>query len=81
MHDEGKRIFKALNIVYRPVRKIYQIVNYYFSVPMRQAYHMLRDRGKRGMESTAAQQCFDRNKFLFRRSHWKIAKNFARHSI
>ena len=54
MHDGGQRIFKPLNIVYRTVRKIYQIVNYYFSASMRQAYCTLRDRGKRDMESTAA---------------------------
>ena len=77
MHDEGKRIFKALNIVYRPVRKIYQIVNYYFSVSMRQAYHMLRDRGKRGMESTAAQQCFDCNKFFIQKKSLENCKKLC----
>lgn len=42
---ERKKMYRPLDIVYKPEKKIGQIVNCYFLILMRQAYHVIRDRG------------------------------------
>ena len=46
LDGERKKSYKQLDVFYKPVGKIDEIVNYYFSPSMRQAYHVLRSRGK-----------------------------------
>ena len=41
--NERKKLFKAIGIVYRPVSKINQVINCYFSKSMRNAYRILAD--------------------------------------
>ena len=41
--NERKQLFKAIDIVYRPVSKINQVINCYFSKSMRNTYRILAD--------------------------------------
>ena len=56
--------YGAVGIVYKPVSRIDQIVNCYFTSSVRNAYcaasHL-----KKGLEITAAEQCYACNKFFF----------------
>ena len=56
---ERKKMYRPLDFVYKHVKNIDQIVSCCFLPSMRQAYCVvLRDRGKQGMESTTAGQCY-----------------------
>lgn len=69
-------MFKPLDIVYKPVEKIDQVLNCYFSSLIRQVYCVKRDRG---MELTTANQCFACNKFFIQskslENHMKICNS------
>ena len=41
--NERKQLFKPIDIVYRPVSKINQVINCYFSKSMRNGYRILAD--------------------------------------
>lgn len=56
-------MFKSLDIVYKPLSKIDQTVNCYFSKSTRNAYWLLKNKGKDGMELLTADQYFAYNNF------------------
>ena len=68
--NERKQFFKPIDIMYRPVSKINQTINCYFSKSMRKAYRAVRER-ERGNEMTTADQCYACNKFFVKRNPWK----------
>ena len=71
--NEKKELFKPIGIVYKPVSKVNQIINCYFSKSMRNAYRAISD--KKGKESTTVEQCYACNKFFIQK------KSLERHLI
>lgn len=51
-------MFKPLDVVYKPLSKIDQTVNCYFSKSTRNAYQLLKNKGKHGIELLTADQYF-----------------------
>ena len=52
---ETRQLFKPIDVVYRPVSKINQIINCYFSKSMRNAYRVVSERKYGQITSTADQ--------------------------
>ena len=50
---ETRQLFKPIDVVYRPVSKINQIINCYFSKSMRNAYCVVSERKYGQITSTA----------------------------
>ena len=63
--------YVAIDIVYKPVPRIDQIVNYCFTSSIRNAYRAASHLEK-GLENTAAEQCYACNKFFCRKKVWKV---------
>ena len=61
--DQRKENFQPIEIVYKPVSKISQTINCYFSKSMRNAYHVVGDL-KKGKDVSSVDQCFACNKFF-----------------
>ena len=64
--------YKSINIVYKPVPKINQIINCYFTISMRNVYRVVSDKNN---VFTTTDQCFGCNKFFIER------KSLERHMI
>ena len=58
--------FNGFKIIYKPVSKISQTINYYFSKSMRNAYRVVSDL-KKGKDVTSADQRFACNKFFIQK--------------
>lgn len=65
-------MFKPLDVVYKPLSKIDQTVNCYFSKSTRNAYQLLKNKGKHGIELLTADQYFAYNNFFAQK---KLLKN------
>ena len=65
--------YRFINIAYKPVSKINQTINCYFTTSMRNAY---REVSRKNNVSTTADQCFGCNKFFIKRNalerHMKV---------
>ena len=70
--------YVAVGIVYKPVSRIDQIVNCYFTSSVRNAYRAA-SHLKKGLEITAAEQCYACNKFFLQKksleSHLKTCSS------
>ena len=62
-----KKYYKPLNIIYKLVSSIEQPVDYYLTSYMRNAYRVVRSKGKRSLEATTAEQCYVCDKFFIQR--------------
>ena len=56
--------YKTINIAYKPVSKINQTINCYFTTSMRNAYQEV---SRKNNVSTTADQCFGCNKFFIKK--------------
>ena len=72
--NERKKLLKPIDIVYKPVSKLNQIINCYLSKSMRKIYRVISDL-KKEKETTTAEQCYACNKFFIKKKiFWKISK-------
>ena len=73
---EIRETFQPIDVVYKPVSKVYEIANGYFAKSIRQAYRGVCSKDKKGTESTTAEQCYGCNKFFTKKktleNHIKI---------
>ena len=65
--NEMRQNFKLIDIVYKPVRKVNQIMGCYFSFLMRNAYRVTSE--KKGQNVSTPDQCFACNKFFIERKY------------
>ena len=61
--NQGKQLFKPIDIVYDPVQNFYYIVDYYFTFHLHVAYCLQYSKGKKGTEILHAFQCYSCYKF------------------
>ena len=66
--DQRKENFQLIDIVYKPVSKISQTINCYFSKSKRNAYRIVSGL-KKGKGVTSADQCFTYNKFFIQKKY------------
>ena len=66
-----KKLFYTIDVVYKPISKITQTIDYYFSNSMRNAYRRNFSKGKRGVENPIAEQCYGCNKFFVEKKNLK----------
>lgn len=63
MEGEKRKEFRPLDLAYKPINRIDQNIDFYFSKLMRKAYRVVSNK-KNGVESTTADQCFACNKLF-----------------
>ena len=77
--NEQKENYVAVGVVYKPVLRIDQIVNCYFTSSMRNAYRAASHLEK-GLEITAAKQCYACNKLFVQKRSRKSLENVQLHA-
>ena len=77
--NEQKENYVAVDVVYTPVLRIDQIINCYFTSSMRNAYRAA-SHLKKGLEITAAEQCYACNKFFVQKKSRKSLENLQLHA-
>ena len=68
--------YKPIDIVYKPVLKINQIINCFFTTSMRNSYRVVS--GNKNVSTTAG-QCFGYNKFFIKRKSLKRHMDVSSH--
>ena len=59
-----RQLYRPIDIVYKPLSDINQIMNWFFAVSLRNAYRVVSNKTKNSLFITTADQCYGCNKFF-----------------
>ena len=62
-----RQLYRSIDIVYKPVSDINQIINCFFAVSIRNAYRVVSNKTKNSLSITTADQSYGCNKFFIER--------------
>ena len=74
-----RHLYRPIDIVYKPVSDINQIINCFFVVSMSNAYRLVSNKTKNSLSITTADQCYSCNKFFIERKSLERHMNVCGH--
>ena len=74
-----RQLYRLIDIVYKPVSDINQIINCFFTVSMRNPYRVVSNKTKKSFSITTADQCYGCNKFFIERKSLERRMNVCGH--
>ena len=74
-----RHLYRPIDIVYKPVSDINQIINCFFAVSMSNAYRLVSNKTKNSLSITTADQCYSCNKFFIERKSLERHMNVCGH--
>ena len=77
-----KQLYKAIDLVYKLVSDVDQIINCFFAVSMRNAYRVVSNKTKDSVSITTADRCYGCNEFFIEKKsleqHMNVCGHFPR---